>query len=303
MSNIFFVESPLNLICTSEAISFFKIKDYRIVIRLSTSDNNNNQIINLIDILGIDQGKIEFIKIHSNNKNTLDYLKIFLYVFRSLFDFRSKRVFIGNLHSGFLSLIARAFSKNKIILIDDGAKTIVIQKSFDTEYFYKLFTMYNIRPLSGQMIYKNNFEKISQLVTRLEIDKNSILFLGSKLYEENIVSESYYLELVNRIFRKYLDKRIIYIPHREESQKKITKINSMENVSIRELSYPVELFGLYEDEIPYKAISFYSTALLTMKNLYGIDVEGYYFNYKGSVYEKDIDAIYSFYEKEMRVVR
>jgi len=303
MSNIFFIESPLNLICTHEAISFFKIKDYRIVIRLSTSDNNNDQIFNLIDILGIDQGKIEFIKIHSNNKNTLDYLKIIFYVFKSLINFRSKRIFIGNLHSGFLSLIVRTFSRNKIIMIDDGTKTIAIQNSFDTEYFYNLFTMYNLRPLSGQMIYKNNFEKISQLVARLEIDKNSILFLGSKLYEEDIVSESYYLELVNSIFRKYSDKKIIYIPHREESQKKIKKINSIENVSIKKLSYPVELFGLYEGELPYKAISFYSTALLTMKNLYGVDVESYYFNYKGSVHENNIDALYSFYEKEMRVVR
>ena len=300
MSSIFFVESPLNLVCAYEAINFFKMRKYMLIVRLSSSENNNRQMRNLIQTLGVED-KVKYIIINSYKRSIADYLKTALLVLRSILDFRSTRIFIGNLHSGFLSIIARCYSRERVILIDDGSRTILLQKLFNDNYFYNLFTIYKIRPIKGQMVYKNSLEATRKIIKSVKLCEDSILFIGSKISEINIVSEEYYFQLLVDIFQQYSAKNIIYIPHREEKQSKVEKIGSISNVSIEKINYPVEMIGMYKDKIPKKALSFYSTALLTMKKLYGIEVKSCYFNYESSIYKNDIDTIYSFYAKELEM--
>jgi len=302
MNNIFFVESPLNLICAYEAIDFFQIKDYKIVVRLTSNDNNNLQITNITRMLRIEQTNIEYINISTTNRSFLDYLKVISYLLKYFFTFSLERVFIGNIESGFLSLVAMMFDKKKIILIDDGTKTIASQNSFNRGNFYNIFTMYDLPPIEGQKIYKNDFKLVKNFIHEIKIDKNSVLFIGSKISEEGIISESCYLDLINEIFNRYPDKNIIYIPHRGEDLEKISRIENIERVVVKKIGYSVEFLGVNEWELPCKVISFYSTALLTMKSLYNVDVESYFFDYTGSPYKGYIDSIYDFYRGEINVI-
>ncbi|MBA5248787.1 MAG: hypothetical protein FE834_04540 [Gammaproteobacteria bacterium] len=296
MNSIFFIESPFQLINASEAIHFFQIKNYKIIIRLSEVVNSDKQIFNLIDILNIDKEKIELIKIKAHNKNIGDYVAIAVNLIKCLPYIGVDKIFIGNLESGFLSLVIKIFSRKKILLLDDGALTIEIQNNpnkFNQNNFYNLFTMYDFLAFKNQKIYKNNFESIRQNINNLKINKSSVLFLGSPFSEDGYMSKKCYYEQINKISSKYSNKTMIYVPHRRETDEDTREIKGIKNIVVHKLDYPVELIGLHENEIPYKVISFYSTALLTMKNIYKIEADSYHANFDGSVQKKN-EAIEKF---------
>ncbi len=302
--NLICIESPLQLLNAYEAIEYFNMHNYKLLIRYSNSDSNDKQIKKLINILKIDPINIEEIKINTSNKSLPDLFKLLFYRYRYIFNtIKFNKVLIGNYRSGFFSLIQKQFNKNQIILLDDGVKTIDIQKEFTDNLNYDLFTMYDITSLKSQHIYTNHFNHIKRFFDKtLELEDNKILFLGSKLSEMNIISEKHYLELINQISKFYKYQNIIYIPHREEDQNKLTKIGYINNIEIKTIDYPVEMFGLFESKLPNVVSSFYSSALMTMQNIYQIKAEAFNFDYRGSIYEKSIDNVYEFYENKMKVI-
>lgn len=301
-SNLICIESPLQLLNAYEAIKYFNIQNYQFIIRYSNSNTNDKQIKKLIDILKIDPMNIEEVKINTSNKSLLDLFKLFIYKY--IFNTKKfNKVFIGNYRSGFFSLIQKSFDKDQVILLDDGAKTINIQKQFTDDLNYNLFTMYNVTSLKNQKIYINHFNNIQMFFEKkLVLEDNKILFLGSKLSEMDIISKEYYLELMNKISQYYKYKNIIYIAHREEDKNKLTKISKINNIKIKTIDYPVEIFGLFENKLPKTVSSFYSSALMTMQMIYRINPEAFYFDYKGSMYEKSIDNVYTFYENKMKII-
>lgn len=294
-----FVESPLQLLNAYEAIHKFNLKNYKIIIRLSNHIENDKQIKFLVKQLNLNN--FEFILINSDKKTINDIFKILINKYKYKFQNNIDKVFIGNYDSGFFKIIMKQFNKDKIILLDDGSKTLAIQKQFSKDCFYNLFTIYDIAPFKGQKIYKNEYKGIRIKLQDLKVAKNKILFLGAKLSEIGIIEEKKYIELLQKISRKYNDKTIIYITHRGESKNKLQKIEKIENIDIKRFNFPIELLGLFETSIPCKVASFYSTAVLTIKYLYNIEAECFLFNYSSSKYREDIDSVYSYYSKFLKV--
>jgi hypothetical protein len=299
LKDILFVESPLQLLNALEAIKNFDLKNYILYVRYSKQKTNDEQLDKLIKIFDVQPTILKKINLSSKHRTFSDYIKIFFYFFYSKF-FKINRLFIGNIDSKFLSLIYKNVPKNKIIALDDGAKTIALQKKFNETDFYNLFTMYNLKKLNNQIIYKNNYNNVKSLLKNKDKTEN-ILFLGTKLNEVGIISENEYILLINKI-AKYYNKNIIYIPHRGEDEKKLNKISKFQNFKIKNIDYPVELYGLYEKEIPNTVASFYSTALLSMQNIYGIQSESFYFDFSNSEHKESIESVYEYYKKEMKVI-
>lgn len=300
--SILFVESPLQLVNAYEAVNFFGLNNYSYIVRLSGSETNDNQMENIVKRLGINN--VTYLKINAENRTVSDYLHLFFYKYKYLVTSKQiDKVFIGNLESGFFSLILKQFSKEKVILLDDGGKTMDIQNNFDDEWYYDLFTIYDLVPIQKQMVYKNNFTSILESLknNNLIFNENEVLFIGSKLSECKIVDEKYYLLLMNEISFFYKNQTIIYIPHREESQSKLEKIDLIKNVQVKKIAYPVELLGLYENRMPIKVSSFFSTALITMKRIYNIDVESFSFDYRHVKNKQAMDDTYDYYRHEMNV--
>jgi len=299
MKSLFFIESPLQLLNACEAVEKYSITDYKIIARLSNMLQNDEQIKFVIDKLNIKN--IEFITISTKDRRFKDYVKLFYYKYIYKIPKDIDTIFIGNYDSSFLNLIMKNVNKEKIILLDDGAKTIDIQKKFTDTKNYNLFTMYDLKTYKNQTIVKNDFTSLQSKIEKLNKNKNKILFLGLKLSEIGIVTEEYYVEQLIKIAQFYATKEIIYVSHRGESKTKLDKLNMFKNIQVVQLDYPVELYGLYNDEIPYNVASFYSTALLTMKNIYNIEAHSFRFDYSHSKYKIAIDNVYSYYEKYFEV--
>lgn len=298
--DILLVESPLQLINAYEAINSFKLENYIIYIRYSKEKRNDDQIDELIKILNIKPSNIIKIFLSSKNKNFLDYLKIVFYFFHFRFC-RINRLFIGNLESNFLSIIYKYVPIDKVIVMDDGSKTIALQEKFNNTNFYNLFTIYDLKKIGSQKIYKNNYNRVKSLIKNICNRTDYVLFIGSNMCEMGIISQENYLSLINKIY-KYYNKSIVYIPHRKENEDKLNKIANNKNIIIKKLNYPIELYGIYEKELPSLIASFYSTALLTMKNIYGIHCESFYFDFSKSKYKDVIESVYQYYKKEMRII-
>ena len=299
MKSLLFIESPIQLINAYEAINKYSIKKYKIIVRFSKVIQNDEQIQYVIDKLKIQN--IKYITIGINNRNIKDYLQLFYYKYLYKVPQDIDKIFIGNYDSGFLNLIIKKVTKDKIVLLDDGAKTIDIQAKFTDLNNYNLFTMYDFKAYKNQEIIKNDFINLQTNLQQLKINQEQILFLGLKLSEIGIVTQEYYVELINKIALFYQGKQIIYISHRGETKTKLDKLKNIKNLEVIQLDYPVELYGLYNEEIPYKVSSFYSTALLTMKNIYGIEAESFMFDYNNSKYKDSIDNVYDYYKENIYI--
>lgn len=305
-TNLILVESPLQLLNAYEAIHFFDLKEYQILLRFSGIEKNDFQMSQLIKTLGFNLDCVECISINESKKTPLDLIKLALYRVKYVFSAKKvERIFIGNFSSGFFSLIRSQFSRNQMVLLDDGSRTIEIQKAFSDNSNFDLFTMYDIEPYKNQKIYLNTFANLKiRSKQNLQVDDGTILFLGSGLSEINIITSSEYIKLITEISIYYQtqNKNILYIPHRSEDAEKVSVIAQLANVEVLYVTYPIELYGIFEQKIPATIASFYSTALLTMKNIYNLHSQAFLFNYKGSEHEAAIDDIYLYYADKVKII-
>lgn len=300
MKTYFFVESPIQLLNAYEAKCYFNIEsDCLFFIRLSGVERNDRQMIFLVDFFDIKN--VSYTIMNAENKNLLDYVKLFYY--RYFYRLKNyNKIFIGNLHSGFFTVFMKKANKEKIVLLDDGSKTVGIQKQFTSSNYYNLFSIYNLNAVAKQIIYKNDFLHVKNRLMSLQTNTNQVMFIGSKIAEIGIIEKKQYIKLMKKIADYYHDKEILYISHREESQDKLAMLSKVHNISVVSLEYPVELYGFYENVLPYKVSSFYSTALLTMKSIYDVQVECFRFDCSDSNYKQGIESVYKYHRKFMKEI-
>lgn len=295
---LYFIESPLQLLNAYEASCFFCCESNLYIIRLSGKMKNDNQMISLCSFLRLKRESVIFIKARSDSLPS-----VAIGFFRTLFYLltnRASRYFVGNIDSRFIKLFYPFIRKN-IVLLDDGLKSVIVQSGFNKENYLDMFSMYELPSIEGQNIYRNDYTVIRDLIGNKNIKKNNsvVFFIGTKISECGLIDEEAYLITINKIIDRYIEQGLefVYIPHRDECYSKLKIISSRFGVRVEELSYPVELIGFYEREIPCMISSFYSTALYTMRLIYNVDVDCFKFHY-GNLDEKtkgELDSVYCFY--------
>lgn len=298
---LFIVESPLQLLCAYEAVHFFKPDGYKIFVRYSAQKINDLQLDKLVDLLFTNDAKhIKKIHIRSQNKSIIDFAKIIYFKFL-LMTQKFDHWFLGNVDSGFIQTIVKNVDKKNIILLDDGSKTLVIQKRFKPDYYFDLFTLYKLEPVEQQIIHKNNFVQLRQ---KLNTGRNEdqVLFIGAKLSEVDVISEQKYLQLMQNVARYFNQKQILYIAHRGEDANKLKRIGEIANIEVETLDFPIELWGFYKNELPNQIASFFSTALYSMHKMYDIECISFKFDYQHHAEKADFDTVYDYHAKVMTVL-
>lgn len=298
--SLILAESPLQLLNAYEAIKYFKLENYTLVVRFSQKKENDSQLATVLEKLSFEHGHIIKLSISSGKRQFVDYLKLFFVKGLSFFaNYKYKTVYSGNYDSGFFRLIVGRFKCDDIFLLDDGNKSIRIQSEFNKDRFFHLFTMFDLQPFSGQKVVKNNYSSIRGLDDSSTSVDSTVLFLGSGMSEIGIVTELYYLHLISSISSHYKSHgiKVIYVPHRAEKDSKLEQIQLNDNLEIVKLNYPIELFGIYGDVKPTLISSFCSTAILTVKMIYDMEVECFHFDYESTPDKSELDDIYNYYEQ------
>jgi len=304
IKGLFLIEAPFQLLSAYEAIGDYNIRQYIIIVRLSNTVNNDLQLKKLVDILFKNDKQIKYISLSSQNKSLLEYLKALYYiVYFCVYQLKFSKIFFGNLESGFLSKIIKLTKHNKIILLDDGIKSITFQNKFSKNKFYNLYTMIDdLKSIPNQKIVINKFNRLNRLLKNINYT-DDIMLIGSKLNEVGIIKESYYIKLIKEISRQYEGKKIKYIQHRGENEEKLLKIDQIKNIEVIKLEYPLEFYPLHSSLLPKTIVSFYSAALVSMGKLYsGSNMIAYRFNFTNYKHKENIEESYKYLEKHIKVV-
>ncbi|NIY94309.1 polysialyltransferase family glycosyltransferase [Vibrio diazotrophicus] len=329
MNNIFFVQSPLQLL---SAISIAKKNSGKsfLFIRLARKgrDENNKQISNLIrNNLGLWEDIVNIKDYNSSLDNFLYKIRFFWYL-KKRFGLYSNRVFIGDYRNFYYCLYAKMLASNSNnYILDDGATVVDLQinhfqfgkgllsyfSSFKYRFivgFFKsifgfevddyppnLYTSFNL----GQYLYgKQKIEWEGERIKNKDIE-NVVYFFGSKYSEAGIISLHEERGLLERCY-VYLSSSfnfdIFYVPHRDDSKEKIDLLESI-GYKIKYLHMPAEEYFSVNDKVPCVISGFYTTCLYTLSSKYEIP-HALGFNISPYISDKEkahaIDGVYEYYK-------
>ncbi len=328
--NLFIIESPLQLLNAEEAKYYFPSKKNILLVKYSSNKKNNMQITKILKMQKWDYiYNIQFI-----------YSKIvFLPFIFTLIQLKLKykyfnKIFIGEFRSDYMWLYINNIKHEKSVLLDDGTLTILVQNKYLEDinkynekrskskdfifslFLFKnsnrkmidLFTMFKFKTYHNQILYHNNFNFMNSKMSNCKLlPGDQVFFIGGDLVELKIISLDYFYECIDYIkkFYQQQNKTIIYLPHRGETNNKLEILENKFHFNITYFENPIELELLYKRILPVNIASFYSTALITLKNIYNIkNIDSFKLdiNQINHEHQISIEEIYKYYNKEFNIV-
>lgn len=314
-SNLFFVESPLQLISATKARDYFKILNAVVYININKKgDQNHQQIINELDDKW---GRVHLL--HKKGRFQ-QYFQFFLMLFKLSLKYKNnvERFFYGEYRSTDFAIYESVLSPSESILLDDGAVTIAVQKNYIQKRQHIILikglknTLFK-RILTRERTVPNlfSFFDLNQYLLPRQVNyypvksenrivslSNDLYFIGGKLSEAGYINEYDELKILEIIIKEYSSSDIYYIPHRGESTEKISKVEHL-GYTIKRLNKPLENFYETTGVMPKKVISYYSTALYTCYLTFGtqvkltaVDIRKYL---TAKIVTQNVDAVYDYY--------
>ena len=296
--NIFLVRSPFQLLSAIEAKEYFK-NEYSILIIGRVILRDGDKLMNsMLSLSKFDK----IIKI-TNELSYIEGLKILLFIrLQKLYNRKINKIFVGFPEEAMFQWICENIYAEKYFIIDDGIHTFALQRDFFSKgnylqreitkesslqvfkknikkYLfgidsvniikYNLFTCFNIKKLSNQVVIIHHFQYIKKLVNSIKLLNNTAYFYGAPLSEDNIITIENELNLLININNLYIkkDKKLYYIPHPRDSQNKINLIDKM-GIKIKYLSNIAEVEPIIFKNQPTQIASFLSTILFTLPKIY-----------------------------------
>ncbi|MEZ9845390.1 hypothetical protein AB4367_01145 [Vibrio breoganii] len=295
--NIFFVESPLQLLSAQE-FADNKKEPNLLFIRYGSNARVSNriQINNSLDKRVWD--KIHHLPtINSKLWEFIYYLVLSLYL-RIKYCFKERQCLVGefrNLNYILLSII----STKKLILLDDGAISIALQMKYFrfnidySKYFtakknkikIKIFELVHgkklekkVPDLYSMFCFEGNMEKNQRnhrITPKLKQMKycDEVVFFGSKYSESKIITLSDELLLLEGVYKffhsQHPEKKVKYVKHRDEIE---TKLNLISKIGFEVVGFnvPAEIYYRENCSIPLIISGFYTTALYSIYSSYEI---------------------------------
>ncbi len=175
------------------------------------------------------------------------------------------------------------------------------------KFTYNLFTCYNLKAHPNQIVVSHKFNFIKSKNSFFKFNKNIIYFYGSPLSEIKIVKFDTEIYMLEKILSFYLEKgkKLFYIPHRGDSEKKLFYIKKI-GIEIKEFDSVAEIEPIISKNIPSGIASFFSTALFTLSKIYDYESIISFKIPQNLIIREDkkesINEIYKEYEKYMQVV-
>ncbi len=289
-NKIAFISSPSQLICLNEFLYKNSIPKLLIIVGYP-STASISQLKSISKRLEyIKNQKLIFLsEIMSEVKFTivLKFLKI-VFIFKS--------VIIGNMnyyHSKGIYLWSK-----EVLFLDEGISFLNLKKNETkiNQSFFTIFCGINTK----QDVQKNNYEYLRSKVKNLKINDNLIYLLGTSDAHPKIdaLDNKTYIALIRNICASNKNKKVIFIPHRNEVIDNIKNLK-IENLSIKINEYPIEFCLTQLNEIPSKFIGFYTTALINIKIvLKNSQIEVLNMNYDlKNLKNENLKDLYGIYQK------
>jgi len=303
--SLYIVEAAFPLLGALEAISYYNTNNFRLVIRLSTKENEK-QLIKIVEDLNIDTNNITFMGGYGYGEvfKKLSEFKFLLWLFFNKNKYT--KYFLGDYHSRYLTLLRKLCLKNKkVIYLDDGSSTIRANNSFSRDRFFDWFTIYELTALPKQSIVQHDFPYIRGKIKQKVLDKsNKTIIIGDKFYEAGLLSQKDSNKILEKLMDRLEGEDVIYMAHRGESIEKLESIRKKYDIDVIKNDFPIELYGLYAEKLPKRVVSFFSTALYSLKKIYP-EIEVKLYRIDTTMFTdhvKAYDNAYKAYEPYMEII-
>lgn len=279
-----------HLIQFERAISHFKIEKSSIVIIVFKYSINNDSYkwVQVLKNSGeyYSVNVYKFIRPRQLLFNRTE-LKKYIVDLKSFSSFKPTRLFTSHLYVSESKLAHYYLKPQQYFVLDEGSASFGIIKKRNKKaklsvksfllsvlYCFRLhnpkkityFTQYNLPILNSyddKVIYK--FETINN---KLSIDDNSVILLGSNMYEDNIlIGIEYYFTYLKLIIKKYKNKDLYYYAHRQETTVSLEKISLLGFV-VKKNNEPFEFLFPNLNPCPKTILSFGSPILDTITKKY-----------------------------------
>jgi hypothetical protein len=253
---ICFINSPSQLICLNEFF-FLEEKKIRSIIIIGYPTNNSINQIKSINLEMSFDNKIIYLSDHFRER----YFRILIYVIKIILIFK-KETIIGD----FKYYLSKGFYKysRKTIFLDEGINFLSIKNS-DLNDKYSFFSIFRNKNLQVPCLL-NEYSYLKKKINEHSINKNEIYILGTSDSRYGVLKNKYYENLINKICSQNYNKKIIFIPHRNECLESITRLNIL-NLECKKIDYPIEYYLTKIKILPCIFFGFYSMALVNLKIL------------------------------------
>lgn len=232
-------------------------------------------------------------------------------------------LFIGNLNVQWLRWIVWKGKMEKIIILDDGF-SILNALSYINNSKHKLtskdnlliwleeivfptkklelnkvilFSIFNkIDTTSAKIIY-NNLSYIKEKFGHKNYENYEIVyFIGQPFVALNLIPKIKYISIINCIKTFYENKGIEfkYCIHRTENI-----LDYPSSWDILSFDYPIEVQLLCQEKLPKSVISFYSSALISIKVLFQNIIQIIAIKLPEDLSDKDSDIVYDYFRLEL----
>lgn len=284
---VIIVKTPLQIICAVEYLhsrqaDFGKAK----FIYLKKYDLADAQVRHTFEYYGIQNH--ETIRFSNSNVMTIFGKQILLSKFKPLKvyakgrqlindRFSEKKLFsqvrkagtivLGDPNFKLFSKIPALVSGKEIVLLDDGLGSLEIAYDYaqngNRSVSFSFLRTGKANKNAGISL-ENRFEKLRSAFP--EQDSGTVLFIGQPLYEAKLFSIREINLFFSRIGEMFPDKQIVYLPHRwEVNLNRMDFPGNLELLPMQDL--PLELSITKLGFLPGQVVSFYSSALITLKKI------------------------------------
>ncbi|GAW96957.1 MULTISPECIES: hypothetical protein [Colwellia] len=313
MYNLFYVESPLQMLSAISAVKKFNQHKAILIVNLSNDVDRKKNDTQLLALIGSEWDKVIIKKSPKGRLSALIDLLRYVIPFIALYRNKINQYFIGEYRSIDMVMLNIFISPKETILLDDGSFTITAQHYYITNNITpygnsikhrllepliknlkvpNLYSFFNLELLKGQVNYF-----VLPVKKIININKGSVYFFGSKLSESKNVLLNDELDVLSQVLKLYEGYQVYYIPHRDEN---ISKLNVIEKLGycIKCLGIPAEVYFEETDIMPEIIISYYSTVLYTcylrFKNveIRTVNIESIILPEKSAINAKEIYGYY-----------
>lgn len=311
--NVFTISTPSQMINAMEFIHYYKIKDENNIILISSSSTTiKDQIVKVgsgFDLIFHELFQPKFLIFNDSayNKMPLKLRRLFISRYaikRILINQKIDKLILGN-YSNFISQYCTQIINTETFVLDDGTGSITRASKRERElneeipffelnrkkgalrlvklimgfYNYNIpkklifFSSYTFHLAGRDEIVHNDFSFIKRLYSNQKKDNNLIYFIGSPISEVGYITLENEINIILSMLSKFKGNKVIYIPHRLDSNTKLKRIK--ENIDILSFDLPIEFALTQITALPYQIVGFFSSALFNLMDMVQKDISFY----------------------------
>lgn len=231
-------------------------------------------------------------------------LIFFLLALKKKYCGRVRNLYIGEFRSDWMLYLRCVVDPIRSYLLDDGAATLTVQERYlskrilwpcerSASVFKKivkrclysvvydervaqklihLFTSFDVPAAPEQEVLKHSFEFARRNIRIIE-DRPEVYYFGAKYSEAGIMTERAEIDFLSGVFCYYkkMGFIVVYIPHRDDSFSKVSKIEKMFGVTIKRLGCAAEVYFSVCGYMPLRIAAAYSSVLNSLRFFRGCE--------------------------------